>query len=123
MKRWLTAIVAGTFFLCSNSMLPAANPPPEKSTPAKSDAKVTGRPFRGTLKSVDQKEKKIVLEGAKAQTFSILKETRIFKDDQPAKLGDLIVGEPITGYAQKNREGTWEARTVYGGKHVPKSKS
>jgi len=116
-------MLAGAVFLCWNSMLLAANPPAEKTAPGNSAAKLTGRPFRGKLKTVDQKEKKIILEGPKAQTFTIVKDTRIYKDDQPAKLSDLAVGDPVTGYVQKTPEGTWEARTVYAGKHVSKSKN
>jgi hypothetical protein len=98
---------------CSSSVLWAAGPPTNNSAPAKTDIKLSGRPFRGTIKTVDQKEQKVILKGVKAQTFVLVKDTRIFKDDQPAKFSDLEVGDPVTGYAQKTPEGTWQARTLY----------
>ncbi len=104
-----------------------ANTPVEKKAetvaPAKPASKAKSKPFRGKLKVVDYKAKVIVLEGAKAQTFQITSETRINKDDKPAALSELNVGEAVTGYARETPDGKWEARSLYAGKRSSKPKN
>lgn len=86
----------------------------------KPDKALASKPFKGKLKSIDAQNRTITLTGAKAQTFQLTAETKIFKDDRPATFADLVIGEALTGNARETADGKWEARSVYGGKHSAK---
>ena len=101
----------------------AAGKPLTNSVPAQAAAKPKSKPFRGRLKVVDLNAKVIVLEGAKAQTYQITSETKITKDEKPARLDEIAAGESVTGYAREVANGKWEARSLYAGKRTAKPKN
>ncbi len=119
MKRLgLIALSALMLALGSPQQIHAADNTQKAAAPK--SAKLPGKPFRGKLKTIDAQTRTIVLTGAKAQTFQVTAETKIFKDDRPATFADLAVGQPVTGYARQTAESKWEARSIYQGQHTPK---
>ncbi len=119
MKR-LGLIAVSALFLALGTPQPTYAATNAQKVAVPKSTKVSGKPFRGKLKTIDAQNRTIVLTGAKAQTFQVTAETKIFKDDRPATFADLAVGEPVTGYAREVADGKWEARSIYEGKHTPK---
>jgi Cu/Ag efflux protein CusF len=115
MKRTLLASILAALAACALATAQAADKPPE----GKGEAKPKSRPFRGTIKSVDNTAKSITLQGEAAQTFLIISETRIFKDGKPGTFADLKQGEAVRGRARENAEGKWEAMMVGLGAPAP----
>ncbi len=77
-----------------------------------SSPKSRGRPFSGTIKTVDYKEGWIVLQGRAAQTFYVTTNTVIKVDGSPASLKDVTVGVYVGGYAREDFAGRWIASTL-----------
>jgi hypothetical protein len=114
MKRILLAIALSVSLLGLPGSLSAADdaaPKPE----IKKDAKAKFRPFNGKIKAVDKTAMTLTLEGEKAQTFTVLSETRITKDRKPATFADLAVGDFVGGRARETADGKWEAVTINAG--------
>jgi uncharacterized lipoprotein NlpE involved in copper resistance len=95
----------------------AADKPGEKKE-NKAEAREKFRPFRGTIKAVDNTGKTITLEGEKAQMFAITSDTKINKDGKPAAFADLTVGETVGGRAKETADGKWAAVTINAGKRA-----
>ncbi len=74
--------------------------------------KLKGRPFNGTIKTVDYKDGYIVLQGKSAQTFYINSETKIKIDGTSSNLKDITAGAYVGGYAREISSGRWFATTV-----------
>jgi hypothetical protein len=92
---------------------------PAPSTPQQ--AKPKFRPFHGTIRSFDKTAMTITLNGAKAQTFAIISETKINKDGKPSTVAALIAGEKLGGRARQAPDGRWEALTLNVGKKPAKA--
>ena len=84
--------------------------------PAAQQAKPKFRPFNGTIKSFDKTARTVTLNGAKAQTFAIIAETKINKDGKPSTVEALVAGETVGGRARQTADGRWEALTLNLGK-------
>ncbi len=74
--------------------------------------KLKGRPFSGTIKTVDYKEGYIVLQGKSAQTFHVNSETKIKIDGTPSNLKEIAAGAYVGGYAREVSSGRWFATTL-----------
>ncbi len=74
--------------------------------------KLKGRPFNGTIKTVDYKDGYIVLQGKSAQTFYINSETKIKIDGISTSLKDITTGVYVGGYAREMSSGRWFATTL-----------
>jgi len=83
---------------------PAAGAPAER--PAK---KPSVLPFRGTVAAVDKTAKTITVG---ERVFQVTSETRIFKQEKPATLDDVKVGEAIRGSYKKTDEGKLVAQRI-----------
>jgi hypothetical protein len=77
------------------------------------------RPFHGTIKTVNKAAQTIVLRGEKAQTFKVLRETKIRRDGKPIGFEDIVVGDTLGGFARQAPAGHWEALTLNFGQKVP----
>ena len=86
------------------------------SPPAAQQAKPKFRPFNGTIKAFDKTARTVTLNGAKAQTFAIINETKINKDGKPSTVEALVAGETLGGRARQAADGRWEALTLNVGK-------
>jgi hypothetical protein len=59
-------------------------------------------PFHGKLGSVNEKEGTITVTYSTGdKVYHLTPHTEIFRNDQPAKLGDAVVGEPVSGAFHK----------------------
>jgi hypothetical protein len=123
MKALSLAVLFAALWLGIDQKSSAAGKSITNAVPTKPAVAAKSKPFRGRLKTVDLNAKIIVLEGAKAQTYQITSETRISKDDKPATLNEISVGESVTGFAREIAEGKWEARSLYAGKRTSKTKN
>jgi hypothetical protein len=75
-------------------------PAEKKAAPEKkesTDKKPAAHPIRGKLAAVDKTAMTITIGKS---TYHLTSETKILKDNKPAVLGDLVVGEQVTGYAK-----------------------
>ena len=93
----------------------AAEKAPAKPAAAQ-PSKPKFRPFYGTIKAFDKTAKTVTLNGAKAQTFAIIAETKINKDGKPSTVEALVAGERLGGRARQAPDGRWEALTLNVGK-------
>jgi len=112
MNRLLIPILLAVAVLSAPIVAQAA----DKAGAPKNEAQTKFRPFNGVIKSVDKSGKAIILQGAKAQTFQIISETKITKDGKPATLDDLADGDSVGGRARETADGKWEATTINAGK-------
>jgi hypothetical protein len=78
-----------------------------------------GRPFHGTIKTVNKPAQSIVLNGAKAQTFKVTPETKIRRDGKPIRFEEIIAGETVGGYAHQVASNHWQAVTINLGQKTP----
>ena len=96
----------------------------KSATAKKKDAaakKPAAHPFHGKLAAVDKNAKTITIG---TSTYQITSETLIFKDGQPATLGDGVVGEPASGYVKPGADGKLNATKVnFGAKAESKTKA
>lgn len=76
------------------------------------NARPKGRPFHGTVKTVDFNANCIVLQGKAAQTFYVNSKTSIKIDGAVASFKDLTVGVYVGGYARQESDGRWVATTL-----------
>jgi hypothetical protein len=106
------SIVAAFSTLATVSITAADKPTPAEKKADKAEAKDKFRPFRGTIKSIDKAAKTIVLEGEKAQTFTVAADARINKNGKPAAFADLATGDTVGGRAKEAADGKWMAMTV-----------
>src|SRR2546426_11809069 len=82
------------------------------SEPAK-EKKHPRIPFRGKITSVDKNAMTLTLEGKeKNRTIHVTSQTRILKGGKAATLGDVAVGDEVSGQITKTAEGKEEAGTV-----------
>ena len=93
-------------FISITAVLGAEPAPKERSVKAKH------RPFHGTIKAVSKPLRAIVLRGKKAQTFFVIRETKIRRNGHPITFEQITVGEKLGGYARQTPEGRWEALTL-----------
>jgi hypothetical protein len=107
MKTVLSLIVSSVLFAIA---LHAADQP---QSPAKT------RPFRGTIKTINKAAQTIVLRGEKAQTFKVIRETKIRRDGKPIGFEDMAVGDTLGGFARQAPAGHWEALTLNIGAKAP----
>jgi hypothetical protein len=111
--RAISAILVLAFFIQSSfAAEKQAKTPPTSAQ----QAKPKFRPFHGTIKSFDKAAKTVTLNGAKAQTFAVIAETKINKDGKPATVEALVAGETLGGRARQAPDGRWEALTLNVGK-------
>jgi hypothetical protein len=80
-----------------------------------------GRPFHGTIKTVNKPAQSIVLKGAKAQTFKVTPETKIRRDGKPIRFEEIVAGETVGGYAHQVASNHWEAVTINLGQKPPEA--
>jgi hypothetical protein len=104
--RYLFSVVAASILL--SMAVHGAEQPPAKT-----------RPFRGTIKTINKAAQVIVLQGAKAQTFKIIPETKIRRDGKPIGFEDIRVGDTLGGFARQAPTGHWEALTLNFGQKAP----
>ena len=89
----------------------------------KSEAKQKRMPFSGKVSAVDKTAKSVTLDGReKSRTFQITSATKITKDDKPAVIDDVIVGQTVTGLAKETAPGKWELVTLHIGAKAGKAK-
>ena len=75
--------------------------------------KRTSYPFYGTLDSVNVKEKIITLRGKeKNRVIAYGSDTRILRNNAPAKVGEAQPGERVSGSVQKDASGKELALTI-----------
>lgn len=80
-----------------------------------------GAPFHGTVDALDTNAMTLTVG---SRTFQITSDTRIFKNDKPAILGDAAAGQHVSGYYKPSDEGTnLDASSVYFGSHATKAKA
>jgi hypothetical protein len=72
-------------------------------TPTKPAAKP--KTFHGKLIAIDKVLKNITVVGWRKHILMITEKTKLFKEDKPATLEDLAVGEHLVGQYSKNEEG------------------
>jgi hypothetical protein len=83
--------------------------------PMKKEAQTTrsnrsGRtPFHGKLKAVDKTAKTITYGET---TLQVTSDTKIIKDEKPAKLEDGVIGEPVSGTYKKSESGPSTAMMI-----------
>jgi hypothetical protein len=63
--------------------------------------------------SVDKGAKTVTLDDKNKRTFHVTSETKIMKNDKPAILDDVTVGEEIRGSYLKNDDQTMSLRSLY----------
>ena len=112
-KQWSALFITAVFVASLSASAADKDKPAEKNEHF--------RPFRGTIKSVDNGARTITLDGEKAQTFAIASDTKINKDGKPAAFADLVAGEAVGGRAKETADGKWTAVTINAGKR-PSSK-
>ena len=84
---------------------------PEQSAPAKhKNKKHEGLVFNGKVTAVDQDAMTLTVG---KRTFEINSETKIIKEDKPATLSDVTVGEKVGGAYKKGADGKLTAMTVH----------
>lgn len=91
--------------------------PPGSVAPEKPSASARPLPFRGTVAAVDKAAKTVKVG---ERVFHISAETQLTKSGKPATIGDVAVGDPITGSYTKGDDGKLTAKTLRFG---PKSES
>lgn len=66
-------------------------------------------PFHGKVGSVDLEKKSFTIHGKeRSRTFYLTDETKIVKDDKPAKFDELKVGEEVAGQVLPDEDGKLE---------------
>ena len=83
----------------------------EKSTTEKKDAPKIERgiPFRGKVAALDKTAKTVTVG---ERVFQVTSETKIRKDNKPATLDDVAVGDEIGGTYTKGDDGKLTAKTL-----------
>jgi hypothetical protein len=99
-----------------------------KSVPSIKVPDVKGKPvpFHGKVASVDKSAKTVTLDDKNKRTFHVTSETKIMKNEKPATLDDVTVGEDIRGSYKKNDDQTMSLRSLYIGtkpEAAPKKKT
>jgi protein-disulfide isomerase len=103
-------------------------------TPATVSAQSTNKPaagasegksksvsFHGKVASIDKSAKTITLDDKNKRTLQVTSETKIKKDDKPATLDDVTVGETVGGSYKKGEDNKMTLNTLYiGGKSKKK---
>ena len=86
-----------------------------KSVPSIKAPDVKGKPtpFHGKVASVDKSAKTVTLDDKNKRTFQVTSETKIMKNEKPATLDDVTVGEEIRGSYKKNDDQTMSLRSLY----------
>ncbi|MBI5387169.1 MAG: hypothetical protein HZA90_21075 [Verrucomicrobia bacterium] len=89
----------------------AADAPATPPAPAKKANPAKGRavPYKGEVAAIDQQAKTVTVG---ERVFQITSETRIRKQDKPATLADVKVGDQVTGQ-YRDVNGKLEAASVY----------
>jgi hypothetical protein len=112
----LFTLVAAAFIVAPavvNAQDKPAKPETAESTAPKAK-KHGGLPFKGKVSAVDTNAMTVTLA---SQTLNITSETKILKEGKPATLGDIAIGEKITGQYKKDDAGKLDATSIHiGGK-------
>ncbi len=112
MKTILIVSLALSLLFGATANIRAADAPQKAPAAAEKAKKVKYRPFRGTIKSIETQAKTITLEGAKAQQFQIISETKLNKDGKPITFDQLAKGDRLGGRAREAANGKWDAVTI-----------
>lgn len=82
---------------------------PSTNSPAAKGAKPQlprGMPFHGKLGAFDKSAQTITLDGKeKKRIFYLTPATRVHRDNQPATINDLVVGQWVGGFVRPDAEG------------------
>lgn len=121
MKTNIAKISLLTLIAAALIAVPAATSAQEAGTnstaataPAKAKKAKTTLPFNGAVAAVDTNAMTFAVG---ERTFNVTSTTKITKSGQPAVLGDLTVGETVTGAYKKGADGKLDATSVkIGGK-------
>jgi hypothetical protein len=111
----LVAALVLAFIPAMRAAEPAAKTegPAKSESPAKSEPSSKFMPFRGKVTAVDKTAMTISLAGKeKPRIFVVTSETKFFKDNKPATLADLTVGEEVGGRARLAANGKQEIMTL-----------
>jgi hypothetical protein len=119
MKTNIARISLLTLIAAALIAVPAATSAQDAGTnsataPAKAKKAKATLPFNGAVTAVDTNA---VTFAVGERTFNVTSATKITKSGQPAVLGDLTVGETVTGAYKKSADGKLDATSVkIGGK-------
>ena len=82
--------------------------------PVSAKPKSRGKPYSGTIDSVDNDGKTITVlsTSGTSKTYKVTSKTRIKKDGEPATLADLSKGEKVRGVSHETDSGDLVASTV-----------
>jgi hypothetical protein len=104
------AIVAAPWTVSAQDSGAKAPTSPDQSAPAKHNKKHEHLVFNGKVTAVDHDAMTVTVG---KRTFEITSETKITKDDKPATLSDVVVGEKIGGAYKKSDGGKLTATTIH----------
>jgi hypothetical protein len=88
----------------------AAPVPAAPAAPAAPSAKKSRAPFHGKVSAIDSAAMTITIG---TQTISITSDTKIIKDEKPATLSDITVGDTANGAYKKDDAGKLNATTIH----------
>jgi Domain of unknown function (DUF5666) len=86
--------------------------PPAGSAEAKPAAGPRAIPFRGTVAAVDKTAMTVTVG---ERVFHVASETKVFKNNQPATVGEIAVGDNVTGNYTKADDGKLTAKLLRAG--------
>ena len=92
-------------------------PKTDAPAPAAPAAKKSRAPFHGKVSAVDTAAMTITVG---SQTINITSETKIIKDEKPATLSEIAVGDTVGGAYKKNEAGKLNATTIHATAKDPK---
>ena len=108
----LYAIIAAAL-IAAPAALRAEDKPankPESTEAAAPAAKKHGGPFHGKVTAVDAAAMTVTI---KTQTINVTSETKITKDNKPATMADITVGEVVSGAYKKDAAGKLNATVIH----------